>query len=281
MKSDLTKLRNDTMIKLETTKAGERMEGVSEYCDRRICSYLLNESVCLSHTGYDRMQKSPLPFLLPCHKVLYDGRIKLIYRTEGKISLCEAADCLTHRQRDHAVSELFDAAALLKERKYFPFGQLELETEKIYIDLETYQIYIIYLPVYHKDQAVSIQILEEQIKQKLEKLYKMYRRDTKKFVLQRIGAERKESWELKEKSFVIGKQREKVQCVVADSKALSRRHCILFWNFGKWWIMDLKSRNGTFLNKTKLIPQQWYALCPGDQIFAADCQFCLLYEQLR
>lgn len=265
------------MIKKETAKAGERVEGLSEYSDRRICSYLLEEPVHFSHAGYNRMRKSSLSFLIPGHKIFYDGKIKLIYRTEGKVRLCEAAENLTQKQWNCVMEQLFAAAHQLKEESYFPFGQLELEPEKIYLDLKTYQIYIIYLPVYHENQAISIQILEKEIRKKLEILNKMFRKDTQKNVLQRLGSTQNEIWELTGDSFVIGKQKEQVQCWIPDHSALSRRHCKLLWNHGQWWLMDLDSRNGTFLNKTRLIPWQWYALKVGDRIFAADCEFCLLY----
>ncbi len=267
----------DTIMILETAKAGEKVKGLSEYRDRRICSYLLDESVHLSHAGYYRMKKSRYRFFLPCHKVSYNGQIKLIYCTEKKVTLCEAEKNLSQKQKNKMIQQLADIIQQLKEKSYLQFGQLEIEEEKIYLDPAEDQIYIIYLPVYQENQAVSIQILEEEIQKKLEMLYEKYQKDTGTFVLQRLDSVYQEEWILKEKSFLIGKQKEEVQCLIQDSKALSRKHCKLFWNAGQWWIMDLGSRNGTFLNKTKLIPNQWYGIKPGDRILAADCEFCMLY----
>ena len=264
------------MIKTETARAGESVKGISEYRDRRICSYLLDESVHLSHAGYYRMKKKLLPFLLPCYKVCYNGKIKLIYQTGEKIALCEMIENLTQNQWDHVIEQLLCAIHVLKSEAYFQFGQIELEAEKIYMDLENYRIYVIYLPVYQEKQAMSIQVLEEEIKQKLENLYKKYQKDTESFVLQRIGSAQNETWKLEKGSFVIGKQKTGVQGVISDSKALSRKHCKLFWEKGQWWLMDLESKNGTFLNKMRLIPNQWYAVQQGDRIFAADCEFHLL-----
>ncbi len=253
------------------------MEGLSEYCDRRVRSYLLDGPVHFSHAGYDRMKKSGYRFFLPCHKICYNGKIKLIYCTEKKMTLCEAEKTMTQKQRNHIAEQLSDTVQQLKIRSYLQFGQLELEEEKIYLDVADNQIYLIYLPVYQEDQAVSVQILEQEIQKKLEILQEKYQKDTGIFVLQRLDSVSREKWTLNEKGFVIGKQREDVQCLIQDSRALSRKHCKILRNAGQWWIMDLDSRNGTFLNKTRLIPKQWYVIKPGDRILAADCEFCMLY----
>lgn len=254
------------------------MRGLSEYRDRRICSYLLEDSVHLSYAGYYRMKKNPLPFLISCHKISYDGKVKLIYQTSGMVSLQEAADNMTSEQWDYVMGQLQYAFLQLKKNQYFQFGQLELNTEKVYMNLYDHQIYVIYLPVYQKDQAISIQILEEKIREELEKLYKRYQKDTKEIVLQRIRSNRNEKWKLSPTFFIVGKQKEEVQGFIADSKALSRKHFQLFYEKDQWWIMDLNSRNGTFLNKRKLVPNHAYAVFAGDKIVAADCEFCLICE---
>ncbi len=254
------------------------MKGLSEYRDRRICSYLLEESVHLSYAGYYRLKKRSLPFLIPCHKICYDGKIKLIYRISELISLQEAGSHLTEEQWNEVMTQLQSNIHQLKKNRYFQFGQLELKTEKIYMDLYYHQIYMIYLPVYQKEQAVSIQILEEEIKEEVEKLYKKYQKDTKKIVLQRIKSKQNERWNIKEPIFIVGKQKEEAQGFISDSKTLSRKHFQLFWEKDQWWIMDLNSRNGTFLNKRKLIPNHAYAVFEGDKIAAADCEFSLVYE---
>lgn len=219
-----------------------------------------------------------MPFLIPCHKICYDGKIKLIYQISELISLQEAESHLTQEQWNGVMKQLQDNIHQLKQNLYFQFGQLELKTEKIYMDLYHHQIYMIYLPVYQKEQAVSIQILEEEIKEKLKKIYEKYQKDTNGIVLQRIKSKKSERWHIKENIFVVGKQKEEVQGFISDSKTLSRKHFQLFWEKDQWWIMDLNSRNGTFLNKRKLIPNHAYAVFKGDKIAAADCEFALTCE---
>ena len=44
---------------------------------------------------------------------------------------------------------------------------------------------------------------------------------------------------------------------------VSRRHALLEWQQGAWFVRDLNSRNGTYLDETKLIPQQLVPITAG------------------
>src|SRR5215212_4689838 len=60
--------------------------------------------------------------------------------------------------------------------------------------------------------------------------------------------------------------------VVIESPKASRRHCLInLQNVGEFWLIDLGSSNGTFLNKRRV--HQPMPLADGDQIMIGDDAF--------
>ena len=60
--------------------------------------------------------------------------------------------------------------------------------------------------------------------------------------------------------------------IVLESPKASRRHCIInLQNVGEFWLIDLGSSNGTFLNKRRV--HQPVRLCDMDQITVGDSPF--------
>src|SRR6478752_6903250 len=61
-------------------------------------------------------------------------------------------------------------------------------------------------------------------------------------------------------------------CIVIDSQKVSRRHALInVQNVGEFWLIDLGSSNGTFLNKRRV--HQPVRLCDQDQIIIGDFVF--------
>lgn len=52
----------------------------------------------------------------------------------------------------------------------------------------------------------------------------------------------------------------------AEAKGVSRRHASLLWKDGMFQVIDLESRNGTFLNGEALIPLEARPLKDGDEV---------------
>ena len=60
---------------------------------------------------------------------------------------------------------------------------------------------------------------------------------------------------------------------VEDARTASRRHCRIFMRENQFYIEDMGSMNGTFLNGTPLTPSTPYQLLEGDQIVAGRVVF--------
>jgi S1-C subfamily serine protease len=75
------------------------------------------------------------------------------------------------------------------------------------------------------------------------------------------------------KDFVVGKERGKVNYVIANNSTVSRQHARIAQRDGQFFIIDLKATNLTFVNGTRVMPGTEAPLSSGDRIKLADEEF--------
>lgn len=72
-------------------------------------------------------------------------------------------------------------------------------------------------------------------------------------------------------NFTIGKRNGDL--VIPDNKYISRSHCEIYLYSGRYFLKDIGSKNGTFLNDIRLEPSSEVELHDGDEIRLADERF--------
>ena len=73
--------------------------------------------------------------------------------------------------------------------------------------------------------------------------------------------------------FTIGKERRRVNYCISDNNSVSRTHAKIRVRAGRCYISDLGSTNCTYVNGTKLTPNQEVILSAGDKIKISDEEF--------
>jgi DNA-binding winged helix-turn-helix (wHTH) protein len=68
--------------------------------------------------------------------------------------------------------------------------------------------------------------------------------------------------EIDGESLTIGRTPDRDWCI--PSKKISRYHAQIFWQEGHWWIEDKASKNGTFVNQSRI--SEPVILCGGDKV---------------
>lgn len=74
-------------------------------------------------------------------------------------------------------------------------------------------------------------------------------------------------------NFIIGKNASIVDGVVSFNKMISRVHCKIIKNSEQYYVEDMQSSNGTYINHIKLQPHQLYKIKEGDIIRLANMDF--------
>lgn len=73
-------------------------------------------------------------------------------------------------------------------------------------------------------------------------------------------------------SVTVGKMRQQCEAVLM-APAISRMHARLEYRQGAYYLKDLNSRNGTFVNGERLMPQEARIVSHGDRVAFADVQY--------
>jgi len=81
---------------------------------------------------------------------------------------------------------------------------------------------------------------------------------------------------VKDEKFLIGRSD---SCQLRPkSESISRKHCVIVQKDGRVLLLDLKSRNGTFINEKQLSPDKAKILKPGDKMRCGQLEFEILIE---
>lgn len=75
--------------------------------------------------------------------------------------------------------------------------------------------------------------------------------------------------------FIIGKNPEAVHGVIGFNKAISRVHCKITYDKGKYYISDMGSSNGTFINSKRIQQGNLVEIKVGDIIKLANSEFII------
>ena len=82
--------------------------------------------------------------------------------------------------------------------------------------------------------------------------------------------------QIKDEKFLIGRSE---SCQLRPkSESISRKHCVIVQKDGRVLLLDLKSRNGTFINEKPLSPDKAKILKNGDMLRCGQLEFEVLIE---
>ena len=301
--------------------------------------YLLNNNDTFYDIGFRVMKNQESGCLLPCHRLRYNGKIKLVYFTDGLVSLEQKLAEMDVAQIRVLFSNLFQAIKEVEGNGFLNTNCIELRLEKIYVDNRTSAIKLIYLPINQSFGNSGSRDIESEMRAKLIKAMRDIRltdhprvqsvvdvlmdgtldidgvvRSLRDGMQMSTPAEsyvsatkepREEgmpvdgaymsnasleepasaltlkavdgsvTFVIDRPEYLLGKSSERVDGVIAGNPAISRVHCKISREGGAFYITDMGSSNGTFLDGKRLAPSERARIGADSRIKIANMEFMI------
>lgn len=84
-------------------------------------------------------------------------------------------------------------------------------------------------------------------------------------------------FKINKNEFVIGRNPATTDGTVTYNKAIGRRHCKFIYENNNYYIVDLNSANGTYVNNKRIAPMQPHLVKNGDSIRLANSDFVIAF----
>lgn len=300
---------------------------VSELVGTPNVQYVLNDDSAFALTEF-KVLKSQSKHFIKCSKVKYNGKIKFIYFTAMSKSLRNMIPSLDSDTFLTIIANLLNCIIEIKNNGFLDCENLDLSFDKVFVNQNTLEISLIYLPVNNADKDLAS--FENEFRTEIIKLItsvpaftgeKMARvcgylsngtlslnqvyksicseikgsatsfepdfdreKDTgnsNKHVIFKqpslhfysLNAPVDINFNIDVPEFIIGKNPAQVNGVISFNKAISRVHCKISYQNNSYFITDLGSANGTYVNKSHLVAQHPQKIKSGDTIRLANSDF--------
>lgn len=266
--------------------------------------YLLNSEELLDRNALAFLENGEIWGLLPCHAVRFNEKIKLAYFTDEYTCLGER---LLHMQLDEVCyigQQLLDRIRMLEGRMEVSLENLAWDVDSIYLDRQE-RVFCICLPAVIPEVSLTSQIylkrvyalLEEMVEhtasgeevcrqiefqkekdfgnwQSLKKaLIRRMPEEDETLTLKSVNTPQILNFQVGHGEFKIGSDQEQADGWIPGVSTVSPLHAVVGWNDICFYVMDLGSANGTFLNGQRIAPMAQIPIGKGSVLKFADCTF--------
>lgn len=109
-------------------------------------SYIFREPQLFSMMDYKILQSNSNSPFVRCMKMLYNGKIQILYLTEGLRPFNEILAQLDSESFLTVTANIIRSVCAVKENGFLKCINIDLETDHIYIDPTTYKAFLLYVP---------------------------------------------------------------------------------------------------------------------------------------
>lgn len=133
-------------------------------------SYLLENNDFFYDVGFKVMQNQENDHLMKCHRLKYNGRIKLVYFTKDYVSIGDYMKKVDEDSVLNIISSLIETLMYIENLGFLDMACIDNRLSHLYMDELTHSVKAIYLPInlsgIHKsknefDNEIKSQLLQE------------------------------------------------------------------------------------------------------------------------
>lgn len=279
-------------------------------------AYLLEDNSCFLPTEYKVLLNQDNSGFLRCCKMTYNGKTQLYYLTEQLQTLEKLLPGLTPNQFIALAGDLISNVIEVRNNGFLSCENVEISVDKLYVDTANFKVSMIYLPLNQKlfndyssfenelrtglirliqaypnlSSAQTRQLMADLANGtvSIEMLYKRLKGgaipekkpDPVKKEVRLVAMDAPKRFELKitKSDFVIGRS-SSADGQIDFNKYVGSQHCKVLLDSQGVSLVDLHSKNYTYINKEKLLPDKAYPLHNGDIVRLANSDFQVVIPQ--
>lgn len=266
--------------------------------------FILNSADMLDREALEALREGTAAGLLPCKTVRYNEKIKLMYYPDACEPLAEVLEDMTPAEVSEAAEGILQRVQALLQLPALSPENVVWDMESIYLDGDG-GIWLLCLPAAVPADAMQDQIyarrlyalLEDmfeqteggeetvrQIRHQKEKafgdwadLQEALRRHTPEeyeaLVLRSVNTPRALTFRIDHDVFLIGSETGEADGLILGVEDIEPQHAEIGWNDICYYVKDLGSRAGTFVNDQKIVPGAEVPIGQGTVLRFADCTF--------
>lgn len=279
-------------------------------------SYILKQEEYFFMTGYKVLQGRERRGLVECAKLHYNGKMKLVYFSSQYVPLQSMMLYLDIVGVKTVLRNLISDILMIQGNGFLKCQNIDISPEKIFVDRNTLEVYLIYLPIKTVESEYDRSTFENDLRMRLikllnsttmlngpdikkilfelsngstslEKMYRLLQQDytemadsgmvslheAKREGITMESVDGRIVFEIHKREFVIGKSSENVDGKISGNPAVSRVHCKVFEREGTYYLVDLKSSNGTYIDGRRLNAQEETVIHTGSRVRIANEEF--------
>lgn len=286
-------------------------KGMIERCPNGSnCAFQWNDSELLSSAAMKALSTQDRPELARCVKIDWNGVPRLVYLTGEYRRLDQMLQTMQAEEFLQIMMEFIQTALKLRESSILGCNNIVVSSESIFWDQKSRRVKLIYLPLASAYSRTDMEF-DNYLRRTLSGWIDRYFPGSRAVLSEFASALNNYSLDLRElfagggkktdstgtraiaeelqlvpldgsgnpiavrgSEYVIGRSKLADGCIPGNPR-IGRKHCKILKQDGKFYVMDLESRNGTYLNHTQIKPHSAYALSEGMILSLADASYAV------